>query len=108
MPVGLTATTRSVKGIIEMKFRKRPVEVEAMQFTEETKDRIFEWTRQGHGGVYATFKDGLPTLTIETLEGTMVVNFGDWVIKGVEGEIYPCKPSIFEKTYEPVKGAADG
>lgn len=42
-------------------------------------------------------------IEIETLEGTMVANPGDWIITGVEGEQYPCKPGIFEKTYEPLE-----
>lgn len=46
-------------------------------------------------------KDG--NLFIETLEGTMTASKGDWIIKGVNGEFYPCKPDIFEKTYEPFK-----
>lgn len=59
-----------------MKFRKRPVVIEAYQTDKE--------------------------LDIQTLEGTMHANVGDWVITGVNGEQYPCKPDIFEKIYEPV------
>ena len=59
-----------------MKYRKRPVVIEAYQTDKE--------------------------LDIETLEGTMHANAGDWIITGVNGEQYPCKPDIFEKTYEPV------
>lgn len=49
-------------------------------------------------GAYKTDKE----LEIETLEGTMKANVGDYIIKGVDGEIYPCKPDIFEKTYEKI------
>ena len=59
------------------KFRKKPVEVEA----------------------YQTYKE----IDIKTLEGTMHANVGDWIITGVNGEQYPCKPDIFEKTYESVE-----
>jgi len=59
-----------------MKFRKKPVVIEAYQTDKE--------------------------LDIETLEGTMHASEGDWIITGVHGEQYPCKPDIFEKTYEPV------
>lgn len=58
------------------KFRKKPVVIEAELITEE--------------------------MTIRTLEGDMLGRVGDWLITGVNGEQYPCKPDIFEKTYEPV------
>ena len=48
---------------------------------------------------------GHPQLLIHTLEGVMRANFGDWIIRGVKGEFYPCKPEIFEATYEPVSCA---
>ena len=83
------------------RFRKRPVEVEAMQFTDENKDRVFNWLPNG---IRMADLDaaGKPTLKIDTLEGVMTATLGDWVIKGVNGEFYPCKPDIFEKTYEPI------
>jgi hypothetical protein len=79
------------------KYRKLPVVIEAMQFTYETKDIIFHWITCN---CYADFEDGKPILVIQTLEGDMTVRFYDWVIKGVNGEFYPCKPDIFAKTYE--------
>jgi len=81
------------------KFRKKPVVVEVMQFTEATKDRCFHFVTCNR---YADWKDGKSILVIETLEGDMRVENGDWIIKGVKGEFYPCKPDIFEATYEPV------
>lgn len=81
------------------KFRKKPVVVEAMQFTDENKDRVFNWitcTRVPGD------KDGKPVIVIQTLEGDMTAELCDWIIKGVQGEFYPCKPDIFEATYEPV------
>lgn len=88
-----------------MKFRKKPVVIEAMQFTDESKDQCFAFVTCNK---YASFdchvdpKKDRPTLTIQTLEGDMKARIGDWIIKGVNGEFYPCKPDIFESTYEPV------
>lgn len=81
-----------------MKFRKKPVVIEAMQFTDDDKDRVMRWLNFDAGAV---FVEGEPALEIRTLEGTMTARLGDWIIKGVNGEFYPCKPDIFEKTYEP-------
>lgn len=83
-----------------MKFRKKPVVIEAEQFTEENKDRAFKFITCNH---YADFKDGSPIIKIDTLEGEMTAVLGDWIIKGVKGEFYPCKPDIFEATYEAVE-----
>lgn len=84
-----------------MKFRKKPVVIEAMQYTGKTGDTgaLADW--MGHTKERIE-KDGSSKLLIETLEGTMAANPGDWVIKGAKGEFYPCKPDIFEATYEPV------
>jgi hypothetical protein len=80
-------------------FRKIPVVIEAVQFTDENKNRAFNFVR---GNKYAaTDEDGRPALKIQTLEGDMIATLGDWIIKGVNGEFYPCKPDIFDKTYEP-------
>lgn len=78
------------------KFRKRPVIIEAVQHlgTIESNNKI-----AGLMGV-AEFLEG--KVIIKTLEGVMKADVGDWIIKGVNGEFYPCKPDIFEKTYEPV------
>ena len=81
------------------KFRKLPVVIEAEQFTEGNKNRCFNFVTCNR---YAEFNDaGQPILMIQTLEGVMTAELGDWIIKGVAGEFYPCKPDIFEKTYEP-------
>ena len=86
------------------KFRKKPVEIE-----------VFLWIGSPDQEEYPVWaidaiKDGrmwfLPVpvaMQIKTLEGVMTANSGDWVIRGVEGEIYPCKASVFEKTYERVE-----
>lgn len=82
---------------MEKKYRKKPVVVEAMEFTDETKNQV-------HSFVTCTtspdWEDGEPVLKIQTLEGVMTARLGDYIIKGVNGEFYPCKPDIFHKTYE--------
>lgn len=83
-----------------MKYRKKPVFVEAMEFTEENKDRVFNWVTCSK---YPDFKGGNPIMVIWTLEGKMTAELGDYIIKGVQGEFYPCKPDIFEQTYEEVE-----
>lgn len=83
------------------KYRKKPVVIEAVQFTMESKDQAFNFIRCNCSADFDP--DGNPILTIQTLEGEMVARFGDWIIKGIKGEFYPCKPDIFEATYEEVK-----
>jgi hypothetical protein len=81
------------------RYRKKPVVIEAVQFTGDNALAIVKWM----GARYvSTGVDG-DRLIIPTLEGDMTASLGDWVIKGVQGEFYPCKPSIFEATYEPVE-----
>ena len=84
-----------------MKYRKKPVVIEALQF-EDTADRISElsdFVSDQDLVVNYNYPDN-PYLRIQTLEGEMKVSIGDYIIKGVNGEFYPCKPDIFEKTYE--------
>jgi len=73
------------------KFRKKPVVIEAEQFS---KDSPLPFHKEG-----VLCHDGTKWY-ISTLEGDMTVSEGDWVIRGVKGEYYPCKPDIFEATYE--------
>jgi hypothetical protein len=81
------------------KYRKKPVVIDAMQFTNETKDRIFFQFVTCRK--YADHdSDGNPTLKIETPEGVMTASVGDWIIKGIAGEFYPCKDEVFRATYE--------
>lgn len=86
-----------------MKYRKKPVVIEAMQFTEESKDRVYRWASSLQMNVEPVFRDEEPALLIPTLEGEMICSIGDYVIRGVQGGLYPCKPGIFEQTYEEVK-----
>ena len=83
-----------------MKYRKKPVVIEAMRFTQEDKDRVYLWASSMQMNIEPAFRDGEPALLIPTLEGEMVASIGDYIIKGIRGEFYPCKPDIFEKTYE--------
>lgn len=86
-----------------MKFRKKPVVVEAVQFLPYRKsyDEIARLAVNGIRAVQILERDdGLPQLFIDTLEGQMEAKIGDWIIKGISGEIYPCKPDIFYATYE--------
>ena len=83
------------------KFRKKPVVIEAVQFTQEMADGVVV----APDGVQNMTIKGMNCAGIETLEGDHEVSVGDWVITGIKGERYPCKPDIFEATYEPVEDA---
>jgi hypothetical protein len=84
-----------------MKFRKKPVVIEAVQWTGGNFMVLNEWANQDHLNIE---RDILrDTLAIRTMEGVMVANVGDWIIRGVKGEFYPCKPDIFAATYEAVE-----
>ena len=89
------------------KFRKKPVVIEAFQMTKEGRWDNSEWPNwlheawnrsAGEGGMWCV--DGGEELFCGTLEGVHRVDFGDFIIQGVKGEIYSCKPDIFEMTYE--------
>lgn len=96
-----------------MKFRKKPVVIEAMQWdgTANGATPIIDWTLS-HGST-AGYRCSDPercsereddhTIAIPTPEGTMSATAGDWIIRGVQGEFYPCKPDIFAATYEAVE-----
>lgn len=81
-------------------YRKLPVEVEAIQFTRRNIDEVMKLTKNKIEITTEKRINGIMTGKIETLEGIMTVNENDYIIKGVNGEIYPCKIEIFEKTYE--------
>ena len=85
-----------------MKYRKKPVEIEAVQFID-TPERICEIAKFVGGYLRVNYEDkDNPYIPIETLEGTMKASVGDYIIKGVNGEFYPCKPDIFVKTYDSI------
>lgn len=84
-----------------MKYRKKPIEIEAFQWTgdqHQKEDPIWILAAIDDGTVWIKY----PHLFIETLEGIMKADAKDWIIKGISGEIYPCKPDIFEATYDKV------
>lgn len=83
------------------KFRKKPVVIEAIQWTGENIVDVAEFMHSCSGFHINKFTK---TVIIETLEGTMSASKDDYIIKGVKGEFYPCKPDIFEQTYETVSG----
>lgn len=80
------------------KFRKKPVEIEAIRFIGSNYEEIREFIGQN------TLCSDL-SIVIPKLEGDMVAQKGDYIIKGVQGEFYPCKPDIFNATYEVVSEA---
>ena len=87
------------------KFRKKPVIIEAWLW-DETKETFALLKSQGMScasNQSHVIENFVRSMRILTLEGLMLANKGDWIIKGVNGEFYPCKPDIFEKTYEPVE-----
>lgn len=79
-----------------MKFRKKPVVVEAVHWTGMNLEEVNAFLDDGMDE--ELFPDA--PITIETLEGDVTAQVGDWIIKGIKGEVYPCKPGIFEATYE--------
>jgi len=80
-----------------MKFRKKPIVIEAFRLGERGKPTPAPAWFGSPPKEFVT-DDGI---LIPTLEGNMLARWGDWIIKGVKGEMYPCKPDIFEATYEP-------
>jgi hypothetical protein len=92
-------------------FRKKPVVIEAYQITDEIVLAHLIEKEPLPFGLQSSSADWHPgrrevsrfNILIKTLEGTMHVSLGDWIIKGVKGELYPCKPDIFAATYEPVE-----
>lgn len=99
------------------RYRKKPVVIEARQWDggPEAATPVIDWVLAGDGTArYHSAEpepeddvDVWPTsaepehIAIDTLEGTMRAEAGDWIIRGVKGEFYPCKPDIFDATYEP-------
>lgn len=86
------------------KFVKKPVTIEAIQFVDdESAQAILQWVADSSPElvVYIEYTgDHVYGLAIQTLEGTMIATLGDWVIKGIQGEFYPCKPLIFNDSYD--------
>jgi len=90
------------------KYRKKPVTIEAMKFTNESKERVFRWAVAIQYNIEpSTDKNDKPILLIPTLEGEMECSIGDYLIKEPFPtdwrKFYPCKPDIFEQTYKKVE-----
>lgn len=83
-----------------MKYRKKPIVIEAVIWSGSNWHQVFDFA--GHE-IFSTHEDGVNLLKIKTLEGEMTAQPGDWLIRGIKGEYYPCKPDIFEATYEEVE-----
>jgi hypothetical protein len=95
---------------MDHKYEKLPVVIEAFQLTKDVKvDDWPQWLRDAYhthptepGALFIKRQNQTGRFAIKTLEGDMLVSFDDWVIKGVQGELYPCKPDIFKATYKKV------
>jgi len=86
---------------MKMKFRKKPVVIEAFQWRADHPQAGFpSWA-------FPACSPGPDACYIDTLEGRMRADDGDWIIKGVKGEVYPCKPDIFNAIYDPVEESGD-
>jgi len=81
-------------------YRKKPVVIEALRLDKQNVLDVMKFVGESCIKIGQTFDDGL---VIETLEGNHLARYEDYIIKGINGEFYPCKPDIFEKTYEEVK-----
>lgn len=79
------------------KFRKKPVVIEAVQWNGTNSVEVARFMGESLYGEWVN------EISIRTLEGVMTASLGDWIIKGVNNEFYPCKPDIFEKTYESIE-----
>jgi predicted deacylase len=107
------ASADAPKYNVPRKVTKRPVTVEAMHFAGTTADMhaVYQWVEANTDGSFEPYTNPPPAsgvsinpetgeMMIATLEGIMHVSLGDWVIRGVKGEFYPCKPDVFEATYD--------
>jgi len=96
-PEGKTMKLVQIEHYVEgkkiQKFRKKPVVIEAVQWNGNNVSELFDFVGKG-------LLVGKDFIGIETLEGHMKISVNDWIIRGVKGEFYPCKPEIFDETYE--------
>lgn len=84
------------------KYRKKPVEIEAIEYNGFNYPEVQDWIA-GCAHVWPDWLHNYGEFKIHTLEGDMIASVGDYIIKGINGEFYPCKTDIFEKTYERVE-----
>ena len=83
------------------RFRKKPVVIDARQLTADNVLDLFHWCNGKE------LDDNPSSIVIKTMEGNMTASEGDWIIRGIKGEFYPCKPDIFAATYEPADAASE-
>ena len=93
-----------------MKYRKKPVEIEAIQYNYSNRSILnqfdsLKWLKTDYDKDIIFFDKDTQDCYIKTLEGNMKVSDGDWIIQGVNGELYPCEDDIFRKTYEFLDGS---
>lgn len=91
---------RMINEMQPQRFRKKPVIVYAMRLTKDNAKDICDWMNSETDGASPGHYDETGVLFIDTLEGVMRAEIGDWIIQGTEGEFYPCKPAPFETTFE--------
>lgn len=83
------------------KYRTKPCEIEAIEFTRESYNEVVNFTNgKAKDMIIERCLNGKAYCKIETLEGDMIATEGDFIIKGLRGEFYPCKPDVFNKKYE--------
>src|SRR5690606_13292840 len=80
-----------------MDYRKKPVVIQAIQFNGSNHQEVVDFAKSSHKEYVLVDED---EIVIQTLEGNMIASPGDWIIRGIHGEYYPCKPEIFEASYE--------
>ena len=81
------------------KYKTKPCVIEAIPFTKDTVNEILVWTNGDATVHHEVIFEDVIFLVINTLEGAMKANLGDYIIKGLRGEFYPCKPDVFHKKY---------
>ena len=104
----ITAELEELRKECVMKYRKKPVVIEAIEWTGKNLKEIIDFTGQHPSVSHLSWSEyeklvADKGLKIFTLEGSHMATIGDYIIKGVKGECYPCKPDIFEQTYDPVE-----
>lgn len=86
-------------------YRRKPVVLEAMQWdgTVASATAVIDWVLTSGGTIRYHDESELPALAVDAIGGTVTAQAGDWIMRGVKGEFYPCQPDIFEATYEPAE-----
>jgi hypothetical protein len=83
------------------RYRKKPVVIDAIQWRVVNHEEVKQFLGEDYVAVLSKYAKKPAHLSIRTLEGQLYAAPGDWIIRGIHGEHYPCKPDIFEATYEP-------